>query len=96
MEGSSAKISVTGRTGLLTRDYDQKLIIIPRIRHSLPVVGAIAAGTTVGLGLLLLQNLFKDAIDKSVQAEYRVTGSWDNPQLDLVKKAVIKKPKIEK
>jgi uncharacterized protein YhdP len=96
MEGSSAKISVTGRTGLLTRDYDQKLIIIPRIRHSLPVVGAIAAGTTVGLGLLLLQNLFKDAIDKSVQAEYRVTGSWDNPQLDLVKKVVIEKPEIDK
>jgi uncharacterized protein YhdP len=96
MEGSSAKISVTGRTGLLTRDYDQKLIIIPRIRHSLPVVGAIAAGTTVGLGLLLLQNLFKDAIDKSVQAEYLVTGTWENPQLDLVKKVVIKIPKTEK
>jgi uncharacterized protein (TIGR02099 family) len=96
MEGSSAKIFVTGRTGLLTRDYDQKLIIIPRIRHSLPVVGAIAAGTTVGLGFLLLQNLFKDVIDKSVQAEYLVTGSWDNPQLELVKKVVNPRPKIEK
>jgi len=96
MQGSSAKIKVTGRTGLLARDYDQKLIIIPRIRHSLPVVGAIAAGTTVGLGLLLIQNLFKDAIDKSVQAEYLVTGSWDNPQLELVKKVVIEKPEIDK
>ncbi|RLA11523.1 MAG: TIGR02099 family protein, partial [Gammaproteobacteria bacterium] len=96
MEGSSAKIGVSGRTGLLTRDYDQTLIIVPRIRHSLPVVGAIAAGTTVGLGLLLLQNLFKDVIDKSVQAEYRVTGSWDDPQVDLVKKVVIEKPVIDK
>jgi len=96
MEGSSAKIFVTGRTGLLSRDYDQKLIIIPRIRHSLPVVGAIAAGTAVGLGFLLLQNLFKDVIDKSVQAEYLVTGSWDNPQLELVKKVVNPRPKVEK
>ncbi|MFA9421525.1 MAG: AsmA-like C-terminal region-containing protein, partial [Gammaproteobacteria bacterium] len=96
MQGSSAKISVTGRTGLLTRDYDQKLIIVPRLRHSLPVVGAIAAGTTVGLGLLLLQNLFKDAIDKSVQVEYLVTGTWENPQLELVKKVVIERPKNEK
>ena len=96
MLGSSAKIFVTGRTGLLSRDYDQKLIIIPRIRHSLPVVGAIAAGTAVGLGFLLLQNLFKDVIDKSVQAEYLVTGSWDNPQLELVKKVVNPRPKIEK
>ena len=96
MEGSSAKIFVTGRTGLLSRDYDQKLIIIPRIRHSMPVVGAIAAGTAVGLGFLLLQNLFKDVIDKSVQAEYLVTGSWDNPQLELVKKVVNPRPKVEK
>jgi uncharacterized protein YhdP len=67
------------------------LIIVPKIRHTLPVVGALAAGTTVGWGLLLLQNLFKDAIDKSIEVEYRVTGTWDDPQLDLVEKVIVKR-----
>ncbi|MCZ6723821.1 MAG: DUF3971 domain-containing protein [Gammaproteobacteria bacterium] len=91
MKGPSAKVRISGRTGLLARDYDQKLVIIPRIRSTLPVVGALAVGTSVGWGLLLLQNLFKDVIDKSVEVEYRVTGTWDDPRLDLVKKIELKK-----
>ncbi|MCZ6882128.1 MAG: hypothetical protein O7F15_03860, partial [Gammaproteobacteria bacterium] len=91
MKGPSAKVRISGRTGLLARDYDQKLIIIPRIRSTLPVVGALAVGTTVGWGLLLLQNLFKDVIDKSVEVEYRVTGTWDDPRLDLVTKIELEK-----
>jgi uncharacterized protein YhdP len=98
MKGPSAKVRITGRTGLLARDYDQKLVITPRIRSTLPVVGAIAAGATVGWGLLLIQTLFKDVIDKSVEVEYRVTGTWDNPQLDLVEKIVLPKklPNVDK
>jgi uncharacterized protein YhdP len=39
----------------------------------------------VGWGLLLLQNLFKKSIDDAVEIEYKVTGSWDDPQIELIK-----------
>ena len=39
----------------------------------------------MGWSLLLLQNLFKKAIDDAVEIEYQVTGSWDDPQIELIR-----------
>jgi len=85
MDGFAAKIRIVGKTALAQRTYDQQMFVTPKIRHSLPVIGAVAAGATVGWSLLLLQNLFKDAIDKAIEIEYRITGSWDNPKIELVR-----------
>ena len=85
MEGPAAKIKVSGKTGIIRRDYDQVISVIPNIRQTLPLLGAVSAGTTVGWGLLLLQNLFKEAIDDAVEVEYHVTGGWDDPQVELIK-----------
>jgi uncharacterized protein YhdP len=97
MDGPSVRIKISGRTGLLDRDYDQTMIVVPKIRQTLPVIGSLAAGNAVGWALLLLQKLFKKQIDRSVEIEYRVTGTWDEPVLDLVKKFEEDKPggKIE-
>ena len=84
MEGPAAKIKISGRTGLLARDYDQQIRVTPNIRHTLPVIGAVTQSLSVGWSLLLLQNLFKKPIDKAVEIEYRITGSWDDPKIDLV------------
>ena len=59
--------------------------VTPKFRQTLPILGAVAASTTVGWGLLLLQNLFKKSIDDAVEIEYKVTGSWDDPQIELIK-----------
>ena len=85
MEGPAAKIKISGKTGIIARDYDQLIQVTPKIRQTLPLVGAVAAGSTVGWGLLLLQNLFKKVIDDAVEVEYRITGSWDDPKIDLIK-----------
>ena len=62
--------------------------------NNLPVIGGLAAGSSVGWGLLLIQSLFKNAIDKSVEVEYKVTGPWADPQLELVKKVVIRQERV--
>jgi len=85
MDGPAAKLKVSGKTGLIDRDYDQVIGVIPKLRQTLPILGAVAASTTVGWGLLLLQNLFKKSIDDAVEIEYKVTGSWDDPQIELIK-----------
>ena len=85
MDGPAAKIKISGQTGIKTRDYDQLIRVTPKIRQTLPIIGAISAGSTVGWGLLLLQNLFKKSIDDAVEVEYKITGSWDDPQIELIK-----------
>jgi uncharacterized protein (TIGR02099 family) len=87
MDGVAAKIKMSGKTGIIARDYDQVIRVTPKIRQTLPLIGAaaVAASNPVGWGLLLLQNLFKTAIDDAVQIDYRLTGSWDDPKIELLK-----------
>jgi uncharacterized protein YhdP len=85
IDGPAAKVKVSGKTGIISRDYDQIIRVTPKIRQTLPLLGVVAASTTVGWGLLLLQNLFKKSIDDAVEIEYKVTGSWDDPQIELLK-----------
>jgi len=85
MDGPAASIRISGETNILQQSYNQNIKVTPKIRQTLPVIGAVSAGTTVGWGLLLLQNLFKKVIDKAVEIEYQVTGSWDNPKIELIK-----------
>ena len=85
MDGPAAKIKISGKTSIEARDYDQTILVTPKIRQTLPVLGTVAAGSTVGWGLLLLQNLFKKVIDKAVEVEYKVSGSWDDPKIELIK-----------
>jgi len=85
LDGPAAEIKISGKTGIIDRDYDQVMRVTPKIRQTLPLLGAVAAGTTVGAGLLLLQNLFKTVIDNAMEIEYRVTGSWDDPKIELLK-----------
>ncbi len=85
LEGPSATIRISGTTGIVDRSYDQVIRVTPSIRQTLPVIGAVSAGSSVGWGLLLLQNLFKKTIDKAVEVEYRIGGSWDDPKIELIK-----------
>ncbi len=86
MDGSSAKVRFVGATNLRKKTYNQTMYITPKISETIPLIGGLAAGNAVGWGLLLLQKIFKKPIDKSVQVEYKITGSWDEPIIKEVKK----------
>lgn len=77
LKSPSADILITGRTGLIMRDYDQTLEVSPRMAGTLPVVGAIAGGPAGAAAGLVVQGLL--GIDKAAKIIYRVTGPWDEP-----------------
>ena len=81
MTSSSAQILIAGRTGLAARDYDQEVTVIPRVSSTLPLVGAIAGGPAVGVALVVTQELFGKQVDRIVQSQYKLTGSWDAPTI---------------
>ena len=95
MDGPAAKIRIQGRTGLIDRDYDQTMQITPRFRDVLNFALLLQSNW----GLLLLQNLFKKQIDQAAEVEYQITGSWDNPKIELLKAVdenQVELPNIEK
>lgn len=80
----SADILIVGRTGLSRRDYDQELIVTPKVGSVLPIVGAIAGGPVGAAAGLVAQGVLKSPLDQITSARYRVSGGWDRPAVILL------------
>ncbi|HSX59877.1 MAG TPA: YhdP family protein [Tahibacter sp.] len=80
----AADIRIRGRTGLKARDYDQQMVVTPRVGGALTVVGALAGGPAGAAAGLAVQTLFNKAINQVTTAKYHVTGSWEKPEITLV------------
>lgn len=79
IDAVSAKILITGRAGLVARDLDQMVVVIPHTSVALPVAGALAGGPAVGAAVLLAQQLVGDKVDSITATQYSVRGPWDHP-----------------
>lgn len=84
LRGPAAEIGIAGRTGLGTRDYDQTAIVTGNLGASLPVAGALAGGPAVGAALLLFSQVFKEPLKGMTRGYYRITGPWDNPNVERI------------
>ncbi|MET0067488.1 MAG: YhdP family protein [Candidatus Thiodiazotropha sp.] len=80
LRSTLASVDIRGRTGLSSRNYDQRVVVIPNVSATLPLVGALAINPSVGVALALTQQLFGKQFDRIAMRTYEVTGSWDNPQ----------------
>jgi uncharacterized protein (TIGR02099 family) len=86
IKGPAADISVTGRTGLRVRDYDQQVLVVPHVGNSLAVVGALAAGPVGAAAGLAVQGLLGKGLNRVASFRYHITGPWDKPVITLVEK----------
>ncbi len=79
----SAVVRVSGRTGLIARDFDQHIVVVPRLRSTLPIVGALLGGPVTGAVVLLVERALGigDQIEEAARVEYFVSGSWSDPQI---------------
>jgi len=73
----SARINMSGRTGLVAHDYDQDVIIIPGDGTNLFVAGALAGGLQAGVVVWLVEKLFD--VEKYSRFIYKITGTWEHP-----------------
>ncbi len=81
LESPSALIEITGRTGLVSQDFDQLVTVTPSISTTIPIAGALAGGPAVGAALLLAQKLIGKQVDKVSTTRYTITGPWDKPNI---------------
>lgn len=83
LESPAALIEITGRTGLVSQDFDQLVTVTPSISTTIPLAGALAGGPAVGAALLLIQKVVGKQVDKVLTTKYTITGSWDKPNIDV-------------
>lgn len=84
IDSSSAKIFLSGKTGMANQDYDQTIIVEPRVGRILPTIGAIAGGAVGAAAGFLVQGMFHKGLKNIGKIIYRVTGSWDEPKIELI------------
>lgn len=84
MVGPSARIEASGRVGLASRDYDQYVSVTPLLSSSIPVIGGLAGGPGVGLGLWIADRMFGNEINKMSRVQYTITGSWEKPVIKRI------------
>ncbi|GEM_PF-1972916 len=89
LESPSARILITGRTGLADKDYDQVAVVTPQLTDTFPVASALLgpAGAGVGAALFVGKKLFKglpEQIDSLLSKQYTITGSWESPTVEQI------------
>ncbi len=84
IDGPVAKVRLSGRTGLFARDYEQVIRVIPPVGNSLAFIAALAVNPAVGLYLWFGNRLLDKPLEKVSEFDYRLHGSWDDPQLDPI------------
>jgi uncharacterized protein YhdP len=90
IQSAAARVQIEGRTGIVARDYDQKITVLPRVGSTLPVAGALLGGPVAGVAVFVTDRLFGmgERIDEASRVEYRVTGSWDEPTVEVLSRPV--------
>lgn len=92
--GPSASITMSGRVGLVVKDYDQYVTVEPHVGSSLPVIGAVVGTVATGVAIWVAQKLLN--LNEVVQVKYRVVGPWDAPQVTREEITVLDDSSAEK
>ncbi len=77
----AARIDIAGRVGLANQDYDQLVTVTPEVSSTFAIGGALAGGPIGAAAALFAQQIFKLQIERTVERQYRVSGSWLDPQV---------------
>lgn len=92
VDGAAAEVNLQGRTGLVNRDYDQTVKVIPKVGDTLPVASGALFGTQIGALVYLFEKIMGKELEKATEREYKVTGSWEKPVIKRMDKPVAEKP----
>lgn len=84
LKGAAVDVGVAGRTGLVTQDYDQTVVVSGNPSGPITVAGALAGGPVGAAGALLISQLFKGQLAGLASVYYRVTGPWENPRVERI------------
>jgi uncharacterized protein (TIGR02099 family) len=84
MRGPSARVTMDGRIDLVKETQDLHARVEPSV-DSIPSILAVLANPVWGVATFLLQKILKNPLGQAFAFEYKVTGTWTEPQVDRLK-----------
>ncbi len=85
MRGPSARVTMDGSIDLVKETQDLHARVEPSVGNSISSVVLVVVNPVWGLGALLLDKILKNPLGQAFAFEYKVTGTWTEPQVDRLK-----------
>ena len=85
VDTTSADLQLVGDIGLASQTIDSQLVATLPIAGNLAVAAALTAGLPAAVGVYVVGKLFKEQVDELASVRYNVTGSWEEPKLEVDK-----------
>ena len=76
-----ARVAMIGQINIPKQTQDLRVTIFPTIDATAGSLAAFAINPIVGLGALVGQYLITSQINRNLQSDYLVQGSWENPEV---------------
>jgi uncharacterized protein YhdP len=82
--GPSGAFKLSGTTNMASEELDMRLVVVLPLTQNLPLAALLmGAGAPIGGALFVLDKILGDPLSKLTSATYSVTGTWDEPEVDL-------------
>jgi uncharacterized protein YhdP len=81
MNLDQANVVMSGQINIPKQTQDLRITIFPTIDATAGSLAAFAINPIVGLGALVGQYLLTSQINRSLQSDYLIQGSWDDPEV---------------
>lgn len=94
MKGVNAAVLMEGSADIARETQDLKIVVVPEINAGTASLIATWINPAVGLGSFLAQLILRGPAIASATQEFKITGSWSDPQMSRIAKPVEKKPEV--
>lgn len=82
--GPSGAFKLSGSTDIADEVLNMSLAVVLPLTQNLPLAALLlGAGAPIGGALFVLDKILGDPLSKLTSASYSVTGTWDDPKVDL-------------
>ena len=82
--GPSGAFKLSGTTNMASEELDMRLVVVLPLTQNLPLAALLmGAGAPIGGALFVLDKILGDPLSRLTSATYSVTGSWDEPEVNL-------------
>ncbi|MBA4503129.1 YhdP family phospholipid transporter [Marinobacterium marinum] len=83
MEGPSANMTLTGQVDLAAQQLDNTVEVALPISGNAPLAAILLGAPQVAGAVFVIDRLIGDKLERFSTLKYRLTGHWDDPELEL-------------
>ncbi len=79
--GSVAWVQIKGGVGFPQKTYDLQLQVVPNVTSSLPLIVGLTGGPIAGAITWVANKILAPHVGKAAEMDYRISGSWNKPDI---------------